>query len=191
VTEEHARLQAMSLAERIAAVAMDVESKRDEYRSIDPHELAELLGIDDAESPGGDWDFVSFVPRLSVRDILLEWNEEFIPELLESHVTAERREEISEKIKLLKRNKTKLRRTSLDFLTEDEKETIERLYMESEAKNLGASTVLAHYYINAPQDKQLTFEAFIEDDGGVLDLKTPYDERVGGFRDLSDVLIVQ
>jgi len=42
VTDTQARLEAMSLAECIAAVAVDVASKRDEYRSIDPHELAAL-----------------------------------------------------------------------------------------------------------------------------------------------------
>jgi hypothetical protein len=52
----------MSLAERIAAVAADVDSKRDEYRSIDSHELASLLGIE--RLPGGDgWEFVWFIPR--------------------------------------------------------------------------------------------------------------------------------
>jgi hypothetical protein len=45
-SDAHAKLEAMSLAERIAAVAIDVASKRDEYRSIDRHELAGLLGVD-------------------------------------------------------------------------------------------------------------------------------------------------
>ena len=49
------KLENMPLADRIVAVAADVDSKRDEFRSIDAHELASLLGIDDAWSPGGDW----------------------------------------------------------------------------------------------------------------------------------------
>src|SRR5262249_25561285 len=58
------RLEAMTLTKRIAAVAMDVGSKRDEYRLIDPHGLASLLGIDDADKPGGDWKFVwNVTPR--------------------------------------------------------------------------------------------------------------------------------
>jgi hypothetical protein len=36
----HAHLEAMPLAERVAAVAADVVSKQDEYRSINSHELA-------------------------------------------------------------------------------------------------------------------------------------------------------
>ena len=101
-------------SKRIAAVAVDVRSKRDEYRLIDPHELAWLLGIDDADKPGGDWKFV--------------WN-----------VTPRR--------------------------------------------------VLAYHYINAPHGRTLTFEAFIDDDGGCVDLKTPYDERDGAFDNLSRHLI--
>ena len=110
----HARLEAMTFSKRIAAVAVDVISKRDEYRLIDPHELAWLLGIDDADKPGGDWKFV--------------WN-----------VTPRR--------------------------------------------------VLAYHYINAPHGRTLTFEAFIDDDGGCVDLKTPYDERDGAFDNLSRHLI--
>jgi hypothetical protein len=190
VSDAQTKLEDMTLAECMSAVAVDVASKRDEYRSIDPHELAPLLGIDDADQPGGDWSFVWFVPRLSVRDILFQWNEEFISELLESHVTAERCKEISANINLLKRNETELSRTRFDFLTEEEKQTIERLYMESEAKNDGTK-VLAFYYINAPDGKWLSFEALIEDDGGCVDLKTPYDERDGAFHDLSESLIVE
>ena len=113
-SEPHARLEAMTLTKRITEVAVDVGSKRDEYRLIDPHELAWLLGIDDADKPGGDWKFV--------------WN-----------VTPRR--------------------------------------------------VLAYHYINAPQGRTLTFEAFIDDDGGCVDLKTPYDERDGAFDSLSEYVI--
>ena len=85
------KLEDMSLAECIAAVAEDVASKRDEYRSIDPHELARLLGIN-AHQPGGDdWKFVGILPRLSAREIFLRRDEEFILELLKLHVTARRK----------------------------------------------------------------------------------------------------
>jgi hypothetical protein len=62
-SDPHARLEAMTLAKR-SAFAVDVGSRRDEYRLIDPHELARLLGIDDADKPGGDWKFVwNVTPR--------------------------------------------------------------------------------------------------------------------------------
>ena len=43
--DARSKLDAITLAERIAAVAADRNSKRDEYRSIASHELADLLGI--------------------------------------------------------------------------------------------------------------------------------------------------
>ena len=115
-SDRYARLEAMTLAKRIAAVAVDVASKRDEYRSIDPHDLAWLLGIDDANKPGGNWKFI--------------WN-----------VTPRK--------------------------------------------------ILAYHYINAPHGRTLAFEAFIEDDGRCVDLKTPYHERDGAFDDLSECIIVK
>ena len=115
-SDPHARLEAMTLTKRIAAVTVDVGSKRDEYRLIDPHELAWLLGIDDTDKPGGDWKFV--------------WN-----------VTPRR--------------------------------------------------VLAYHYTNTPHGRTLTFEAYIDDDGGCVDLKTPYDERDGAFDNLSKYVIVE
>jgi hypothetical protein len=38
-------LKAMTIKQRIAAVASDVESGKDEFRTIPAHDLAELLGI--------------------------------------------------------------------------------------------------------------------------------------------------
>jgi hypothetical protein len=188
-SDARAALEAMPVADRIAVVADDVASKRDEYRSIDPHELAGLLGVD-GRCPDGDWVFVGFVPRLSVKEIMLQCDEEVIPELLETHVTSERCEGIIAKIKLLKRSEAKLRRASLDFLTEGEKQTIERLYMEREAASNGPMWVIANYTIEAPHGKKLGFETTIGDNGESFDLKTPYDERDGKFTDLSDCLIV-
>jgi hypothetical protein len=66
----------------------------------------------------------------------------------------------------------------------------EYLQMQHEADQAGGSFCLAHYSIQAPQGKKLTFEALIEDDGGCVDLKTPYDDRDGTFTDLSKCLVV-
>jgi hypothetical protein len=57
--------------------------------------------------------------------------------------------------------------------------------------NVTPRRVLAYHYINAPHERTVTFEAFIDDDGGCVDLKTPYDERDGAFDDLSEYLIVE
>ena len=88
------KLQEMSLAKRIAAVAADVNSKTREYRSIDSHELAALLGIGDARQPGGGWDFVWYIPRVAIEDIFVMRDKEDIFELLQPHVTTKRYEEL-------------------------------------------------------------------------------------------------
>jgi hypothetical protein len=190
MNEKLSKLRKMPLAERIAAVAADLKSKRDEYRTIDAHELASLLGIDDAYRPGAadHWRMVGFVPRLTVREILLQWNIEFIPDLLQSHVAAKRCDEIAEKIEML-HQKGKLERGSLNFLTKAEKRNIENLYMKKEMKSNGPTRVLAFYTVKAPHRQKLTFEALIEDDGACVDLKTPYDKRDGKFTDYSYCLI--
>ena len=74
--------------------------------------------------------------------------------------------------------------------TKVEKQTIERLYMENQDK-VCDTKCLAFYTVNAPHGRTLTFEAFIEDDGRCVDLKTPYHERDSVFDDLSECLIVE
>jgi hypothetical protein len=195
VTDAHAKLEAMSAdgdatSECIAAVAVDVASKRDEYRSIGPYDLAELLGIDDARQPGADWGLVWYVEPKAIEDIFDEWGEPDFLDMLEPHVTAERYEELKSKIELLATG-TRSPAESFNFLTDAEKQAIVRADMERERKN-GNVTLLAYYYISAPHGRTLTFEAFIGDNGESFDsLKTPYDERDGKFTDLSDCLIVE
>ena len=130
-TEDKAlqKLQDMPLADRIAAVAADVDSKQDEFRSIDAHELASLLGIEDAERPGDDWDFGWFILRVPVDDIFDQWDEETIVELFQSQLTPERYKELCSKIDLREEIKTNYAK-ALEFLTEDEKQKIEDNDME-------------------------------------------------------------
>ena len=190
VSDAHAKLEAMTLTERIAAVAADVASKRDEYRSIDRHELASLLGVGDARCPGGEWDFVWFIPHMSIEDICESDDMECVLELLQPHVTAQRYEELNSRFALIDRSKLGRGRLMSDLLTNVEKRTIERLHMENQDEAYDTQ-VLAFYTINAPHRKKLTFEAFIGDNGESDDLKTPYDERDGAFSDLSESLIVE
>src|SRR5262249_44479045 len=151
-------------------VAADVDSKQDEFRSIDAVELASLLGIEDAERPGDDWNFGWFLPRVPLDDILDQWDEETIVELLQSQLTPERYKELCSKIDLQQEDNAKV----LEFLTEDEKLKIEEHYMEGQAEHPDSAWCFADISIEAPHGKILTFEAFIEDDGACIELKTPY-----------------
>ena len=178
------KLQDMPLADRIAAVAADVDSKQNEFRSIDAEELASLLGIEDVAHPGDDWNFGWFILRVPVDDILDQWDEETIVELLQSQLTLERYKELCSKIDLQQEDNAKV----LEFLTEDEKRKIEEHYMEWQAEHPDSACCSADISIEAPHGKTLTFQALIEDDGACIELKTPYDERDGKFTDYSDDL---
>ena len=81
------------------------------------------------------------------------------------------------------REETNYAANVLEFLTDDEKQKFEEHYMEWWAEHEGCSGCYCYAYnsIKAPHGKELTFEAFIEDDGACIDLKTPYDERDGKF----------
>jgi hypothetical protein len=47
---------------------------------------------------------------------------------------------------------------------------------------------LAHYDVEASSGDRLPFEAFVEDDGACIDLKTPYDFRDKKFVCLDNCL---
>jgi hypothetical protein len=125
-----AKLKAMDIRGRIAAVADDVNSKRDEYRSIEPYELAGLLGIDDAHVPGGSWDFVWYVPRSSIADIFdCVVLDDFLS-MLEFQISAKRLKRLKSQFKTLCK-KPSVREDDFGFMTKFEQDTIARLYMES------------------------------------------------------------
>src|SRR5262245_36205684 len=90
-TENRARvkLEAMALADRIAVIAADVDSKQDEYRIIDPHDLAILLNVD-ASIPDGSWKRVWYIPRVPIEYIFGTHDEEYLLELIHPHMTPER-----------------------------------------------------------------------------------------------------
>lgn len=185
-----ATLEAMSVDSRIAAVAADVASKRDEYREIECFDLASLLGIDNARELQGEWKYVWYIPRISSEEICEQWDWDFLRELLEPHVTEERLETLAEHFEACGKVDIGDGRVKNDLLTENEKKTLERAYMEYVNGAFDAKCV-AYLTIESSNNTQLTFQAYVEDDGGCVDLLTPYDERDGKFTNLSDALIVE
>jgi hypothetical protein len=114
----------MPLAERIAAVATDVDSKRDEYRSIDPYKMMSLLGISDASRPGRDWKFVCYVDAADLHTLTLR--EEL--GVLEKDVTRERYKELRSMIEDEELERTHKGRYGI--FTEDEREKITELRID-------------------------------------------------------------
>jgi hypothetical protein len=179
------KLKAMDIRGRIVAVADDVDSKRDEYRSIEAYELASLLGIDDAHVPGSGWDFVWYVPRSSIADIFdCVVLDDFLS-MLELQVSAKRLKQLKSQFKTLCM-KPSAREDDFGFLTKSEQGTIARIYMES-----CEPLLRAYRRIAAPEDRKLSFEVHVGDWGESDSMMTPYDDRDGAFQDFSDCLITE
>ena len=83
-----------ALEARIAAIAEDVRSKKDQYRGIEPHELAELLGIVTSWHPDGEWQRVRFHRHVPFEECI-EWKgPEGCLYLLKEHVPKTRYAEL-------------------------------------------------------------------------------------------------
>ncbi len=185
------KLEAMPLKGRIAAVAADVHSKRDEYRSILPTQLVDLLGVPyskdrfGAYMPSEHWVKVYYCFNRTFE------NTEFTPDvllsLLESEVTPNRYSELQKKFASCKEDT--LSPEAVKFLAEPERAAFLSRYMEDYAERNGHDYVLANYTLDAPQGFKLRFQSNIGDAGELEDLKTPYDDRDGLFVNLSDCMI--
>jgi hypothetical protein len=75
VTNPYGILARLPIAERISAVAADVASGEDIFRREDTHGLAELLGIGDADIPGGDWSFMNVVEPVDLNQVARDSDE--------------------------------------------------------------------------------------------------------------------
>ncbi len=186
-----AELEAMPLQDRIAAIAADVHSKRDEYRSILPTQLVDLLGVPyskdrfGAYMPGDNWVRVYYCFNRTFE------NTEFTPDvllsLLESEVTPNRYSELQKTFASYEEDA--LSPEAINFLTEPERAAFLSRYTEDHTERNGHDYVLANYTLEAPHGMKLRFQSNIGDAGELEDLKTPYDDRDGLFVNLSDCII--
>jgi hypothetical protein len=174
------KLLSMPLAERISVVAKDVRTRRDEFRDINPHDLAEALGVPDSGQPtSGDWFFTHYAEKQTLE----EYGENFseLAHLMEGVVSPKRFQALVEK------SINDESDDGFDFLTIKERRGLENAIsqqsLESNIEN--GICCVAHHEISASRPK-LRFEAYIEDDGACIDLLTPYDHRDGRFKNLND-----
>ena len=85
-------LSNLCVAERIAAVAEDVESEEQRFASIEVHDLAELLGVPQPEQPDDSWSRTTYAERQTLEEYVDLDNsivEEF-PDRLPSKTTPKR-----------------------------------------------------------------------------------------------------
>jgi hypothetical protein len=186
--EAYERLSGLALDDRLQAVADDVESRRDEFRAIAPRDLADLLEVPAPEKPDGNWTFCSYVQR----EPLSEYVKRCFPEteviyLLEGKVPEARFDKLKDEVELVENGEKQF---ELSILSAEEQKLIEECIMQDTLNDLGSAAVIANYSVKVPKrERDLSFEATIEDDGACIDLLTPYDDRDGRFVDLEDCAV--
>ena len=175
-------LSNLSVAERIAAVAEDVESDEQRFASIAAHDLAELLGVPQPEQPDDSWSRTTYAERQTLEEYVDLDNsivEEF-PDRLPSKTTPER----VQSVRALCEDFVAGKRESLDFLTAKERacilEQLDEKRLQSQVDN-GIGCVATYSVSN--DHTELWFEGDIEDDGSCIDLRGPYDGADGSGRD--------
>lgn len=182
--EALAKLLSMSLENRVAAVAKDVKSRRDEYAGVDPFDLARALDVPEPESPNGEWSFTTYAEIMTVEEaaeVILPASE-FVYRL-QGRVAPERFDELVRESAHL----DEVERPSFDFLTAPERAALEdAIARERLEANLSNGMCCVALYSLPRGPGELRFEAGVEDDGSCIHLRTPYDDRDGHFTDLSE-----
>jgi len=153
-------------------------TKRDEFRTISPHDLANVLGVPDSRRPtDSDWLFIHYAEKQTLE----EYGERFseFVHLVEGMVSAKRFEELAEK------SEDHSSDDGFDFLSAKERWNLEEAIAQEALKSNIENGIccVAYHEILASRSK-LRFEAYIEDDGACGDLMTPYDYRDGKFKNL-------
>jgi hypothetical protein len=180
----------LPLKDRVAAVAEDIATKENRFSGIEPHYLAEALGIDDFKNPGASlrWSFTRYAEIVSVE----EYAESHDPAsevvyFIQNDVTPERFEELLALSEPLD-NQDK---PQFSFLTKDERSHLEKAAAEEKLKDASENGMncIANISVKTESGVGLEFEANVEDDGTCINLRTPYDEAKGGFVDLTNCVI--
>ncbi len=179
-----ADLRALEVQDRINTVYKDIQSRKDLYREIEPHLLAELLGIYDADNPGSDWLKMKIAERQIIERAISDNPENFLLiERLVDKVSPDRQKILENLLETFEDTNT----GNLSLLLPEEVEILERFKQEDVLYY--SVNVIAQFSIKTENGSIMKFEGFIEDDGACIHLLTPYDERDGRFFNLTDCLI--
>ena len=183
--KELAPLQVLPLQLRLEAVAEDVRHLTHQYSGIDAHDLAEVLGVSDPWRPGSGWTFTSYA-EIEAVEAYAQRNDPAseLVHFLENEVSETRLAELVR----LSEPLDEVSKPRFDFLTRSERKNLERRIAEAKLESNQSNGIccIANYSIALAQGESLEFEGDIEDDGACITLRTPYDQRAGRFRDLSN-----
>ena len=178
-------LLALPLDERIKLIQKDVRTRKDRFAGIEPHALAEALGVPNTKMPGGDgWGITAYAEIKSLDDQAAEQDpvSEFVY-LLEGKVTDDR-------FAVLKKEFEKFDDSpelSFDFLTKIERKKLEEALARKDLeRNMSNGISSVAQFSLGTKAKEICFEGYVEDDGACIRLRTPYDKREGKFIDLDN-----
>lgn len=176
------RLAAMPLESRLACIAGDVASRRDEFAAIPAYQLAELVGVCPIDVPDGSWGRAWYVDRRPVDEICSGGIGGGVSDLFASlakdaGIAPERIEHLTALFE------------ADDFdgeaLTPQEGKLLQDADMEYEADQCGGARLIADYTIELSDGRSLRFETEIGDGGESGEILGPYDDRDGKFLDLT------
>jgi hypothetical protein len=181
-------LLAMPLHARIVAVSKDVRSKADRFGKINAFELAEALKVPQPEMPSGEWTFTSYAEQKSLEEYVDAGGE--VSDILDWLVANVSPRRLVTLRKIFGAHIGSAASRSFEFLTSKERRCVEDIIAKRalEANQSNGMNCVASYCVSSGK-VQLRFEADVEDDGSCVFLRTPYDERDGRFRDLSNCVI--
>jgi hypothetical protein len=181
-------LLSMDMEQRREEIARDLRRRRARYRDIEPHDLAEALGVPQPDLPcSGDWSFTTYAEIVSVEEYAKCCDPASeIVYIIQHKVSAERFQQLLELSEGLDATDS----PSFQFLSKEERTLLELAIAEEELEGaqMNGTNTIAHYSLETTSGATLTFEACIEDDGTCIHLRTPYDERAKRFKDLTKCL---
>jgi len=124
MSDAQVKLDSMVVGDRVTAVAEDVQSRRDAYRSIKSWVLADLLGVPNPEHPDGSWNFKFIVARIPLIEEISNIDLEGFRVLVEACLPIERCDAIIEQIARFGPY-SDLNDSDITFITPAERELIE------------------------------------------------------------------
>ena len=169
------------------SLVKDLVTRKDKFRQIEPHALAEALGVSEPGLPGSGerWDFIQYGVKVNIEEYA-ELNDPAneLVYLIQEKVSAERLQSILNYSTGL----DSFDKPDFHFLTPNERELLAEAIGSEELKanQENGGGCIAHYSIETTSGYSLSFEADIEDDGACIHLKTPYDYRDGKFSSLDN-----
>jgi len=178
-------LLALPLDERIKLIQKDVRTRKDRFAAIDPHALAEALGVPNSKMPGGNgWGITAYAEIKSLDDQAAEQDpvSEFVY-LLEGKVTGDRFAVLKEEFEKLDESPD----LSFDFLKKIERKKLEEALARKDLeRNMSNGISSVAQFSLGTKAAEICFEGYVEDDGSCIRLRTPYDKRDGKFIDLDN-----